>query len=211
MSKVPRMHDSEFERSLFASIELSPIATVITNPHLPDNPIVCANSAFCRLTGYPREDILGRNCRFLVGAGTEPDRRAALASAIAQGLPVLTVLRNYRKDGSRFDNAVMIAPIRASDGSVSYFLGSQMDVSSEATPLPGARGQQAASLVAALTRRQRQVLELMLAGHRNKQIAAMLGIEEKTVKMHRASLLRRLGAATSADAIRIGLEARSAR
>lgn len=204
------MHVSDLERSLFASIELSPIATVITNPHLPDNPIVCANTAFIRLTGYPKEEILGRNCRFLGGPDTEPERRAALATAIALGQPVLTVLRNYRKDGTSFRNAVMIAPVRAADGSVNYFLGSQMDVSGEATPLPRERMQHAAGLVAALTRRQHQVLELMLAGHRNKQIAAMLGIEEKTVKMHRASLLRRLGAATSADAIRIGLEARGA-
>ncbi|WP_199100125.1 LuxR C-terminal-related transcriptional regulator [Dyella sp. ASV21] len=205
------MHDTEFERSLFASIELSPIATVVTNPHLPGHPIVCANAAFSQLTGYPKEEILGRNCRFLGGPDTEPDRRAVLRAAIAQGTPVLTVLRNYRKDGSMFHNAVMVAPIRAADGSIGYYLGSQMDVSGDPSPPPGTHAHYAATLVAALTPRQKQVLENMVAGHRNKQIAALLGIEEKTVKMHRASLLRRLGAATSADAIRIGLEALAAR
>ena len=47
----------------------------------------------------------------------------------------------------------------------------------------------------------------MALGYRNKQIAARLGIDEKTVKMHRAAMLDRLGAPTSADAIRIGVEA----
>ena len=47
----------------------------------------------------------------------------------------------------------------------------------------------------------------MTLGYRNKQIAGRLGIDEKTVKMHRAGMLDRLGAPTSADAIRIAVEA----
>ncbi|HET6555314.1 MAG TPA: LuxR C-terminal-related transcriptional regulator [Dyella sp.] len=201
------MQDAEFEKSLFQSIALSPIATLVTDPQLPDNPIVCANEAFCRLTGYERHEIVGRNCRFLGGPGTEVSARAQLRKAVAEGTPVLTVLLNYRKDGSPFRNAVMIAPILDAGGKVTYFVGSQMDVTAEATA--PAHAQRSAERVAGLTPRQRQVLEWMVKGHRNKQIATTLGIEEKTVKMHRASLLKRLGAATSADAIRIGIEARS--
>ncbi len=43
---------------------------VISDPTLPDCPIVFASDAFLDLTGYTREEVLGRNCRFLqVGAG----------------------------------------------------------------------------------------------------------------------------------------------
>jgi FixJ family two-component response regulator len=70
-----------------------------------------------------------------------------------------------------------------------------------------ARASRAALLLERLTERQRQVLSAMIDGLLNKQIAANLGIDEKTVKMHRAGALRRLGSVNSAEAIRIGVEA----
>lgn len=205
------MHNQEFERALFASIDLSPIATLITNPRLPDNPIVCANAAFCALTGYEQSDIVGRNCRFLAGPGTEPTGRTLLRDAVAHAKAVLTVVLNYRKDGTAFRNAVMIAPVVGVGGAIDYFIGSQMNVDGASEPLAGPRAARASALMATLTPRQKQVLERMVQGYRNKQIATSLGIDEKTVKMHRASLLRRLGAATTADAIRIAIEARPSR
>jgi hypothetical protein len=69
------------------------------------------------------------------------------------------------------------------------------------------RRQRAQQLVSKLTLRQRQVLNQMVRGRRNKQIAPALGISEKTVKMHRAGLLAKLGVASSADAVRIAVEA----
>ena len=53
-------------------IATSPIAAVVSNPRLPDNPIVECNDAFVALTGYGRDEIIGHNCRFLAGPGTEP-------------------------------------------------------------------------------------------------------------------------------------------
>lgn len=64
--------DADTADALQASILHSPIASVISNPRLPDNPIIAVNSAFCSLTGYGPEDVLGRNCRFLAGPATEP-------------------------------------------------------------------------------------------------------------------------------------------
>ena len=200
---APFAADDRTER-LAGSIELSPIATVLTNPRLPDNPIVAANAAFTALTGYREEEILGRNCRFLGGEGTDLAARAALRDAVARRQPVLAELLNYRKDGRPFHNAVMIAPIFDAGGEVLFFIGSQMEVPGAGT---GSRRAQAERLVAGLTPRQRQVLLHVVQGYRNKQIAAQLGIDEKTVKMHRAALLARLQVATSADAIRIGVEA----
>lgn len=201
------MHEAGFEGALFASISLSPIATLVTNPRLPDNPIVCVNAAFCALTGYQERDILDRNCRFLQGADTESEQRASLREAIEHGRPALVVLTNYRKDGTAFRNAVMVAPLFGADGTIEYFIGSQMDITEAPDRSQNLRITHASALVKALTPRQKQVLECMARGLRNKKIGERLGIEEKTVKMHRASLLKRLGATTSADAIRIAIEA----
>lgn len=198
---------SELRKSLFASIAHSPIASVITDHRLPDYPIVAVNRAFCELTGYSEEQIMGRNCRFLAGRATDPGARAVLRAAVEQGRPALTELVNYKKDGTAFRNAVMVAPVLGPEGEVAYFLGSQMDVTEEAGLPTSLRQQRAAERVRKLTPRQRQVLAEMIQGFRNKQIAARLGIDEKTVKMHRAGLLAKLGAATSADAIRTGVEA----
>lgn len=191
---------------LFASIDHSPIASVITDARLADNPIVAVNRAFCDLTGYQRDEIVGRNCRFLAGPDTEPAAQAILRQAVAQGRPALVELTNHRKDGSAFANAVMVAPVIGEGGELAYFLGSQMDVGA-GSGLSAPRRQRAEALVRSITPRQRQVLEHMIAGYRNKQIAGFLAIDEKTVKMHRASLLNRLGVGSSAEAIRTGVEA----
>jgi PAS domain S-box-containing protein len=193
--------------ALFASIEQSPIATVITDPRLPDNPIVAANAAFARLTLYAPSEVIGRNCRFLAGPGTDPAGSAVLRSGIEKALPAITEIVNYRKDGSPFWNAVMIAPVFDVEGKLAYFLGSQVDVGESPAHPAVARSVEARKRVDALTPRQLQVLKDMSLGYRNKQIAHRLGIDEKTVKMHRAALIRRLHAPTSADAIRIAVEA----
>ena len=189
---------------LLGSIELTPIATVVTNPRLADNPIIAVNEAFVRLTGYSRNEILGRNCRFLAGPGTEEPARAALREAQAEGRSALVEMLNYRKDGSAFRNAVMIAPILDDRGRPLFFVGSQVDLGTAAST---GRSSAARSRIEQLTPRQREVLDHLLRGLRNKQIAAALGLSEKTIKMHRAAMLDRLECATSADAIRVGVEA----
>jgi PAS domain S-box-containing protein len=190
---------------LIASIRISPIATIITDFRHPDNPIVEANEPFTRLTGYTRDEALGQNCRFLAGPGTEPGPRSALREAIAGGQPIVVELTNYKKDGSAFRNAVMIAPVRDQSGNVVLFVGSQMEVSSSGGA--GLRGERARMQVAGLTPRQREVLELMAAGYLNKQIAGMLRISQKTVEIHRANLMEVLAVKSSTHAIRIAMEA----
>jgi hypothetical protein len=193
------------DEALFASIRLSPIATVVTNPRLPDNPVVATNEAFCRLTLYCEDEIVGRNCRFLAGEATEPGQTERIRAAVRSLKPTLTELLNYRKDGSAFRNAVLVAPLFDADGEVAWFLGSQVEVASQAPS--ASRRERSAGLVASLSPRQREVLREMAAGYRNKQIAWRLSLSEKTVKMHRGLLLAKLGVQTSADAIRIAVEA----
>ena len=191
---------------LVSSIQLSPLATVVTDPRQPDNPIVAANDAFTRLTGYAAAEVIGRNCRFLGGPETETDKKELLREAIEENGRVVTELTNYRKDGSKFCNAIMIAPILDGEGRPAFFIGSQMTVSSPEA-MGRLRRQEAEKLIAQLTPRQNQVLSLMADGFRNREIAERLGLAEKTVKLHRSLALRTLGAQTSGDAIRIAVEA----
>ena len=186
--------------SLIAS---SKVAAVVSDPRQPDNPIVACNEAFMQLTGYPKEEILGRNCRFLRGDRTEPEQTAMLREAVAQSRPVMVELMNYKKDGTPFRNAVMIAPLFDEQGELAYFLGSQMAIDDSGA----SRHEQARALVDALSRRQRQILEALAKGRLNKQIAYELDLTERTIKMHRAAMLRALGVRTVAEAIRIAIEA----
>jgi PAS domain S-box-containing protein len=192
---------------LDALIADSPIASVISDPLQKDNPIVACNEAFRKLTGYADSEILGRNCRFLAGPATEPWLTEAIRDGVRRHAPVLVEILNYKRDGTPFRNAVLVAPIFDEDGELQYFLGSQVELEPD-SPTTNANRRMAASVaVQALTARQREVLAEIAHGRLNKQIAHSLGLSEQTVKMHRAVLMTRLGAATTADAIRIAVEA----
>ncbi len=193
--------------SLTALIGTSPIAAVISNPRLPDNPIVECNDAFVALTGFTREEIIGHNCRFLAGEATEPWLTEMLRSGIRRRQPVMVEILNYKKNGTPFRNAVMVAPIFDAAGDLEYFLGSQVEIAEDVARANEARRESAHARVAALSRRQREVLQHIAAGKLNKQIAFELGLSERTVKMHRAAVLAALGVRTSADAIRLAIEA----
>ncbi|HEX3146774.1 MAG TPA: PAS domain-containing protein [Gemmataceae bacterium] len=101
----------------------------ITDPNLPGNPVVYANEGFTRLTGYTREEIVGRNCRVLHGADTAPAAREVIREAIRQRRACFVEILNYRKDGTPFWNALSIAPI-IEDGQVTNFVGVQTDITS---------------------------------------------------------------------------------
>lgn len=184
-------------------IENSKVAAVVSDPRQADNPIVACNAAFTQLTGYRREEIIGRNCRFLRGPQTEAEQTEALREAVARRRPAMVELTNYRKDGSAFRNAVMIAPLFDENGELAFFLGSQMAVSMG----DQGREERARALVAGLSPRQRQLLEALTKGLLNKQIAFELSLTERTIKMHRAAMLKGLRVRTLAEAIRIAIEA----
>lgn len=107
---------------------------IITDPRLPDNPIVFASQGFYELTGYTPDQTLGRNCRFLQGDDTDPRPVALMRSRVAAGSDVSVLLRNYRRDGTPFWNEVFVAPLRGPDGSVAYFVGVQSDVPEAVVP-----------------------------------------------------------------------------
>lgn len=195
------------KRELTASLTASPTASILTDPYLPDNPIIEANTSFLKLTGYRREEIIGRNCRFLRGPGTSPEQTQALCEAIAGQYPVVVELQNYRSDGTPFQNAVLVAPVFDGGGVLAFFIGSQVELNTGLVTAGRLRRQAARMAVDALTERQAQVLKRVALGLRNKQIADELGITERTVKMHRNVVMRRLGVRSSADLVRIAVEA----
>lgn len=188
-------------------IKLSPIASVITDPRLPDNPIIACNDAFTSLTGYDEGEILGRNCRFLAGPQTEPWLSERITKCVIERKPVFVEILNYKKDGTPFRNALVVAPVFDDNGELAYFLGSQLELEPDEPGKNSSRQLAAGRAVSQLSERQRQVLVRMARGLMNKQIANELGISEKTVKMHRNLMLRKLEVLTSADAVRLAVEA----
>lgn len=91
-----------------------------------DRPLVYANDAFLRLTGYSSDQVLGRNCRFLQGTHTGSADTAAIVDALNTGTDISRVIRNYRQDGTAFLNEVTISAVRhPATAEVSHFLGTQ--------------------------------------------------------------------------------------
>ncbi|VAI16367.1 unnamed protein product [Triticum turgidum subsp. durum] len=100
---------------------------VITDPRLPDNPIIFASDSFLQLTEYSREEILGRNCRFLQGPETDRATVRKIRDAIDNQTEVTVQLINYTKSGKKFWNLFHLQPMRDQKGDVQYFIGVQLD------------------------------------------------------------------------------------
>lgn len=115
-------------RPFIDAFEWTRMPMVITNPRLPDNPIVFVNPAFLRLTGYPIHEVIGHNCRFLQGPETSAEAVAQLRNAIADAREIAIDLLNHKKDGQVFWNELFLTPIFDEDGTPEYFFASQTDV-----------------------------------------------------------------------------------
>nr|AML78239.1 putative LOV domain-containing protein [Galax urceolata] len=124
---------------------------VITDPRLPDNPIIFASDSFLELTEYSREEILGRNCRFLQGPETDPATVRKIRNAIDTQTDVTVQLINYTKSGKKFWNLFHLQPMRDQKGEVQYFIGVQLDGSEHVEPIhnciPEATAEDSAKLV----------------------------------------------------------------
>lgn len=108
---------------------------VITDPRLPDNPIIFASDSFLELTEYTREEILGRNCRFLQGPETDQATVSKVRDAIREQREITVQLINYTKSGKKFWNLFHLQPMRDQKGELQYFIGVQLDGSDHVEPL----------------------------------------------------------------------------
>jgi PAS domain S-box-containing protein len=103
----------------------------LADPDLEDAPIVYANKAFERLTGYSQEDIIGRNCRFLQGEDRDQPARYEIAEAMKKNEALEVTLHNYKKDGTLFHNRLKITPLLDKKNRVLYYLGVQYDITEQ--------------------------------------------------------------------------------
>jgi PAS domain S-box-containing protein len=103
----------------------------LSDPDQPDNPLVYANAAFERVTGYKRDEIIGHNCRFLHGEDRDQAGLDEVRQAIADEREATVMLRNYRRDGELFWNQFTVRPLTDREGRIVYFLGIQYDVTNE--------------------------------------------------------------------------------
>jgi len=110
------------------AIESTLNGIVITDPRQPDNPITYANNGFLALTGYPREEVLGKNCRMLQCPESDPTAVAEMREAVREGKPCRVAIENQRKDGERFWNDLQITPVRDDSGKLLHFVGVQNEV-----------------------------------------------------------------------------------
>ncbi len=100
----------------------------LSDPDLPDNPIVYANKVFEEMSGYSQDEIVGRNCRFLQGEDRDQKALATIRAALANKEACVVTLRNYRKNGELFLNRLSIRPLMDREGTVIYYLGVQYDM-----------------------------------------------------------------------------------
>jgi PAS domain S-box-containing protein len=100
----------------------------LADPDMEDAPIVYANKAFERLTGYSQEEIIGHNCRFLQGEDRDQPGRYQIREAMENREAIEVTLRNYKKDGTLFFNRLKITPMFDRKQRVIYYLGVQYDI-----------------------------------------------------------------------------------
>jgi PAS domain S-box-containing protein len=127
-SPLERRSSEELRRLLDRAVAASSNGIVITDPNLPDNPIVYVNPAFEKTTGYTMEEAIGRNCRFLQGEDRDQPAIEELRACIREGQECRVVLRNYRSDGTRFWNELYVSPVHDDAGNLTNFVGVQNDV-----------------------------------------------------------------------------------
>lgn len=119
-----------------AAFRITRTAMALSDPTLPDNPIIYVNAAFEKLTGFSATDIIGRNCRFMQGPDTDPRDVDAIRKAVLNQQSIELDLLNHKRDGTPFWNRLSIAPVWEEAGQARYFVASQLDVTIEKHHVP---------------------------------------------------------------------------
>lgn len=117
------LNQNDFD--LIESLAAGRQSFVLTDPRMADNPIVYCSDSFCETTGYKREQVIGRNCRFLQSPETDQKAVANLRSAIEKGRDMTTVVLNVKADGTTFWNRIFIAALRDRHNRIVNYLGVQ--------------------------------------------------------------------------------------
>lgn len=110
------------------ALEATSCGISIANFQEEDNPLIYVNSAFETMTGYSKEEVLGKNCRFLQAEESDQPQLEILRHAIKSQKDCKVILRNYRKDGTMFFNELILSPVVDSTGKLTHYIGVQNDV-----------------------------------------------------------------------------------
>ncbi len=113
---------------VFEFFEESQIPLTLSDPNLPDEPLILANKAFYRMTGYSPSEALGGNCRFMQGKGTLQSSRNTIRGDFAAKRDTKVLIRNYRKSGEEFDNFLYIFTLFDDHDAPIFRIGSQFEV-----------------------------------------------------------------------------------
>lgn len=108
--------------------ETTRMAMVFTDAKEPDKPISFANEAFLNLTGYSRDEVLGKSFNFIMAQGADPDGIAEIERALGGSSDVDPEIRYRRRDGSIFWASVFVSPVKDEDGVVVQHFASFIDV-----------------------------------------------------------------------------------
>lgn len=112
-------------------VDASDDGIVIAEPEGEDSILVYVSPGFERLTGYSTDEALYQDCRFLQGEDRDQPGLLTIRQAIREGRACRQVLRNYRKDGSRFWNELSITPVYNESDQLTHLIGIQRDVTGE--------------------------------------------------------------------------------
>ena len=104
---------------------------ILSDPDLPDSPIVYANKAFETLTGYSQEETIGFNCRFLQANDQNQEASKQISEAMNKQESIEVTIINYKKDGTLFYNRLKITPLLDKKGRIIYYLGVQYDMTEQ--------------------------------------------------------------------------------
>ncbi|WP_078391000.1 PAS domain-containing protein [Shouchella patagoniensis] len=116
---------------LMKVLDYTRVGVLVTDPDQEDNPIVYMSEGFTKMTGYSKEEVLGKNCRFLQGEDTDRKQITLIKEAIAKKEPVLVEILNYTKDGHRFWNELTIDPVYLEEEDKLYFVGVQREITKQ--------------------------------------------------------------------------------
>ena len=125
---IERILSQERLQMMERAIESCSNGIAITDATEADNPIIYVNPSFERITGYSRDELIGKNCRFLQGSDTDTAAAKQLRIAIEEGRESQVILRNFRKDGTPFWHELSIAPVYNSRRHLTHFIGVQTDI-----------------------------------------------------------------------------------
>ncbi len=123
-----RMSEQLQELALFGTaVDNSIVGIAIADMRRPDGPLIYVNEAFCTITGYSKELVIGFNCRFLQGPDTDPNEVRRIRQALLEGRPYSGELINYRHDGTRFWNRLTLSPV-GGGSKPDFFVANQVDI-----------------------------------------------------------------------------------